>query len=48
MSHGFLTCKGFSQCCIQNVIYPGKIIQECMRRGTVFGLNMVYPFSSNI
>jgi len=48
MSHGYLTCKVFSECCLQNVIYPGKTIQDCVRSGTVFGLNVVYPFSSKI
>lgn len=40
MSHGCLTCKVFSECCLQNVIYPEKTIQECMRSGAVFGLNL--------
>lgn len=48
MSHEFLTCKVSSECCLQNEINPGKTIQECMRSGTVLGLNMGYPFSSNI
>jgi len=48
MPHGFLTCKVFSECCLQNVIYPWKTVQECMRSGTVFGLNTVCQFWSNI